>query len=66
MFSTIACDWTKEDVFAAREHRSVVIGLVNGVLLTVVYACPEEDLYRIISARAATAHERRVYEQNVL
>jgi uncharacterized DUF497 family protein len=56
----------QEDVFAQGEQRSVVIGRVDGIVLTVVYACPEEDLYRIISARAATAHERRVYEQNVL
>lgn len=56
----------QEDVFAQGEHRNVVIGRVDDILLTVVYACPEEDLYRIISARAATAHERAVYEQNVL
>jgi uncharacterized DUF497 family protein len=56
----------QEDVFAQGERRNIVVGQVDGVLLTVVYACPAEDIYRIISARAATAHERRVYEQNVL
>jgi uncharacterized protein len=56
----------QEDVFAQGERRNIVIGRVDGILLTVVYACPEEDLCRIVSARAATAHERSVYEKNVL
>jgi hypothetical protein len=56
----------QEDVFAQGEYRNIVIGQVDGVLLTVVYSCPEEDLYRIISARASTAHERKTYEQNYL
>jgi uncharacterized protein len=56
----------QEDVFAQSERRNIVIGQVDGVLLTVVCACPDEDICRIISARAATAHERRIYEQNVL
>jgi uncharacterized protein len=54
----------QEDVFAQGEYRNIVIGQVNGVLLTVVYSLPEEDLYRIISARPSTAHERKAYEQN--
>jgi uncharacterized DUF497 family protein len=56
----------QEDVFAQGEYRNIVIGQVDGVLLTVVYASPEEDLYRIISARPATGHERKAYEQNLL
>lgn len=56
----------QEDVFAQGEYRNIVIGYVDGVLLTVVYTSPEEDLYRIISARPATAHERKAYEQNLL
>lgn len=55
-----------EDVFARGEHRNIVIGQVDGVLLTVVYAFAEEDLCRIISARPATAHERKAYEQSLL
>jgi uncharacterized DUF497 family protein len=55
----------QEDVFAQGEYRNIVIGHVDGLLLTVVYATPEEDLYRIISARRATAHERKAYEQNL-
>ncbi|MFC4311758.1 BrnT family toxin [Steroidobacter flavus] len=55
-----------EDVFARGEYRNIVIGRVDGVLLTVVYSCPEADIYRIISARRSTAQERRIYEQNLL
>lgn len=56
----------QEDVFAQGEYRNIVIGQVDGVYLTVVYSSPEEDLYRIISARLSTAHERKAYEQNLL
>lgn len=56
----------QEDLFAHGEHRNIVIGQVDGVFLTVVYTCLEESLYRIISARLATAHERKAYEQNLL
>lgn len=54
----------QEDVFAEGEYRNIVIGQVDDVLLTVVYTSPEEDLYRIISARPVTALERKAYEQN--
>jgi uncharacterized DUF497 family protein len=44
------------------------IGLVGSVLLLVVHTWPEETegdepVGRIISARKATAHERRAYEE---
>jgi uncharacterized protein len=44
------------------------IGLVGSVLLLVVHTWPEqaeesEPIGRIISARKATAHERRAYEE---
>jgi uncharacterized protein len=45
------------------------IGLVGPVLLLVVHTWPEvesegaEPLGRIISARKATAHERKIYEE---
>jgi uncharacterized DUF497 family protein len=55
----------QEDVFAGGEYRNIVVGQVDGVVLTVVYAAPGENLYRIISARVATAHERKAYEQNL-
>jgi uncharacterized DUF497 family protein len=54
-----------EDVFAEGEYRNIVIGRVEDVLLTVVYSTPEDELYRIISARPSTAHERKEYERNL-
>ena len=54
------------DEFSEGEYRNIIIGQVDGVLLTVVYSTPEENLYRIISARQATANERRTYEQNFI
>lgn len=54
----------QEDIFAQGEYRNIIIGRVDGVFLTVAFACPEEDLYRIISARLSTAHERKAYEQS--
>ena len=54
-----------EDVFAEGEYRNIVIGRVEDVLLTVVYSTPEDDLYRIISARPSTANERKHYERNL-
>ncbi len=53
------------DIFSEGEYRNVVIGKVNDKLLTVVYAAPEDELYRIISARLATASERDAYEQHL-
>jgi uncharacterized DUF497 family protein len=54
-----------EDVFAEGESRNIVIGRVEDVLLAAVYSTPEDDLYRIISARPSTAHERKEYERNI-
>ena len=55
----------REDVFAQGEHRTIVIGKADRELLTVVYVSLDEDLHRIISARLATAHERKAYEQSL-
>lgn len=55
----------QEDAFSEGERRNIVIGWVDDVLLTVIYSCPEENLYRVISARPATARERKDYEQNI-
>jgi uncharacterized DUF497 family protein len=58
-----------DDVFAcerrdaeggADEIRYVITGVVNGVILTVVYT-DRGDRARIISARKATTHEQREY-----
>ncbi len=43
-----------------------LVGLAGPILLVVVHTYPDlgdEDLVRIISARRATAHERRRYER---
>lgn len=52
--------------------RWQTVGLVGPVLLFVVHTWPEpdentgEETGRIISARKATAHERKAYEQGTL
>lgn len=51
------------------DDRWQTIGLVKAVLLFVIHTWPEsdpitgEEIGRIISARKATSHERRAYEQ---
>lgn len=55
----------EDDIFAQGEHRTIAIGRVDDLILMVVYAEPEEDLVRIISARRATAKERGAYEQDL-
>ncbi len=45
------------------EARYVITGMVNGVLLTVVYA-EHGERTRIISAGKATRHEQREYYRN--
>ncbi len=56
----------EDDLFARDEYRTIMVGSVDGMVLTVVYAEPEEALIRIISARLASANERKAYEQNLL
>ena len=55
----------RADVFAEGEYRSIMTGRVNDEILTVVCTAPEDDLYRVISARLATPSERDHYEQNL-
>ncbi len=51
------------------EERWQTLGLVNYVIIFVVHTSPEydpqsgKDVGRIISARKATKHERRAYEE---
>ena len=53
----------------SEEERWQTIGMVGPVVLFVVHTWPEpekedgEEIGRIISARKATAHERRAYEE---
>jgi uncharacterized DUF497 family protein len=53
---------------SANEERWQTVGMIGGVTVFVVHTWPEpdssgEDVGRIISARKATAHERRTYEE---
>ena len=51
------------------EERWQTLGIVNYVIIFVVHTSPEYDLQsgeevgRVISARKATKHERRTYEE---
>jgi uncharacterized DUF497 family protein len=45
------------------EARYVITGMVNGILLTVVYT-ERGDRIRILSGRKATTHEERQYYQS--
>ncbi|MBZ9815540.1 BrnT family toxin [Mesorhizobium sp. CA7] len=44
------------------EERFIGIGIVNGLVLTVVYT-ERGDRIRLISARKATRHEQKAYDQ---
>jgi len=44
------------------EERLIGVGMVNGIVLTVVYTERGERI-RLISARKATRHEQRSYDQ---
>ncbi len=52
------------------EERWQTIGLISNIVVLVVHTAPEldavtgEEIGRIISARKATAHERRAYEES--
>jgi len=52
----------------AEEERWQTVGEIGGVIVFVVHTWPEpnengKETGRIISARKATAHERRAYEE---
>ncbi|UCI08403.1 BrnT family toxin [Mesorhizobium sp. B1-1-8] len=44
------------------EERFIGIGMINGVVLTVVYT-ERGDRIRLISARKATRHEQKAYDE---
>jgi uncharacterized DUF497 family protein len=53
-----------EDITAGySEQRIIAVGMVNAVLMTVVYT-ERGSRTRIISARRATKHEQRKYYQS--
>ena len=45
------------------EERSTIVGMVGNRLLVVVYTEGSDSTIRIISARKATAHEKRKYRE---
>jgi uncharacterized DUF497 family protein len=59
---------SRPDRVAAEEERWQTLGLAGGiVILLVAHTWREEhgeEVIRIISARKATPHERRIYEEN--
>lgn len=55
----------EDDRFAQGEYRTIAIGRVDGLHLTIVYTEPEENVIRLISARRSTAAERKAYDQNL-
>ena len=59
---------TREDAHSL-ERRWQTIGTVGNLILVVVHTWPEpegnEAEGRIISARKATSHERRAYEEGI-
>ena len=55
--------------YSAGEERWQTIGMIDGVIVLLVHTWPEsdssgEEVGRIISARKATVHERKAYEED--
>jgi|ERR1051326_323661 uncharacterized DUF497 family protein len=56
-----------QDRMVEGEERWQTLGITDGVILVVAHTYRDEDgaeVIRLISARKATAHERRAYVQN--
>lgn len=51
----------EDRTLAYDEFRFRITGIVNGQIITVIYT-ERSGAYRLISARKATAHERKNYE----
>jgi len=47
------------------ENRWIGIGILKTILAVVVFAEPQEDTIRIISARKATKHEEQIYRDEI-
>jgi hypothetical protein len=54
-----------DDRFDYGEVRVYVIGVFNGIEITVIYTDRNDDERRIISAWRAEPHERRAYWQSI-
>jgi len=57
---------TIEDSALEAEQRWVTLGLTDEGCLVVVWTERLEDVTRLISARVATKHEKKIYEQEVM
>ena len=55
----------EDDRFDYAEVRIYAIGIVNGVVMTVIYTDREPDVRRIIAAWRAEPHEQRAYWRSV-
>lgn len=53
----------EDSLHSESEERLVTIGVSNRLRILVVVHTDRGDRLRIISARLATAHERRIYEE---
>lgn len=53
----------EDPLHSESEERLVTIGVSNRLRILVVVHTDRGDRLRIISARLATAHERRIYEE---
>jgi len=55
-----------DDIHSIKEQREIIIGHSNkGRLLIVIFTERKQNLIRLISARNATAKERKDYEENI-
>jgi len=54
----------EDDRIAYGEQRAVTLGLLNGILVSIVHT-EQSDHIRVISMRKATKHEREIYIQNI-
>lgn len=57
---------TKEDDSSENEQRWVTLGLTDEGCLVVVWTERTNAITRIISARNATAHEKKTYQKEVM
>lgn len=54
----------EDDRITYGEQRAVTLGLLNGILVSIVHT-EQSDHIRVISMRKATKHEREIYIQNI-
>ena len=57
--------FVEDDPLSIGEYRFMAIGMTEGVVLAVVYSEPTQDVIRLISARRATARERKSYYDQI-